>query len=195
MIAGSHFPTYDFEDKLRLRSWERAPLLAKLVEFVTSNRNILRKLYRYRENVNTVSAHFFERLTKEGISKVGGNYRRVYRDYHKKHGITPTPFKYDVHSMIAGSHFPTYDFADNRDFTVDSPEVIHELMNREIAGTPPRPKYVHAKVARAAEGQEITPFQRSKHTYTYEWWIKNYPGVPYLRHPAMRGVKPSMEEM
>ena len=28
-------------DKLRLRSWERAPLLAKLVEFVTSIRNIL----------------------------------------------------------------------------------------------------------------------------------------------------------
>ena len=28
-------------DKLKLRSWERAPLLAKLVEFVTSNRNIL----------------------------------------------------------------------------------------------------------------------------------------------------------
>ena len=44
-------------DKLRLQSWERAPLLAQLVEFVTSNRNIFRKAYPY-ENVNTVPAHF-----------------------------------------------------------------------------------------------------------------------------------------
>ena len=61
--------------------------------------------------------------------------------------------------MIAGSHFPTYDFDNNRDFAVDDPEVINELMNTEIiAGTPPCPKYVHAKVARAAEPQEIFLF-------------------------------------
>ena len=169
-------------------------MLAQLVEFVTSNQNILQKAYPY-ENVNTVPAHFFKRLTKEGISTVGGNYRRVCRDYHKNYGSSPTPFEYNVHSMIAGSHFPTYDFEDNRDFAVDDPDVIHALMNTEIiAGTPPRPKYVHAKVARAAEPQEITPFQRSR-LPLYEWWIKNYPGVPYLRHPAMGGVKPSMEEM
>ena len=128
-------------DKLRLGSWERTPLLAKLVEFVTSNQNILRKAYPY-ENVNTVPAHFFERLTKEGISTVGGNYRRVCRDHHKNYVSSPIPFKYDVHSMIAGSHFPIiYEFAENHDFAVDDPEVIHALTNTEIiAGTPPCPK-------------------------------------------------------
>ena len=116
-------------DMLRLGSWERAPLLAQPVEFVTSNRNILRKAYPY-ENVNTVPAHFFERLTKEGISTVGGNYRRVCRDYHKNYGSSPTPFEYNVHSMIAGSHIPiTYDFAENHDFAVNDPEVINEYIN------------------------------------------------------------------
>ena len=181
-------------DKLRLRSWERAPLLAKLVEFVTSNRNILRKAYPHKD-VSTMPAHFVERLTKEGISIVGGNYRRCCRNYHKKWGSTPTEFEFDVHSMIAGSHFPPSDFDNNRDFAIDDLEVINELMNTEIiAGTPLCQKYVHAEVARAAEPQEITPFQRSR-LPSYEWWIKNYPGVPYLGHPAMGGVKPSMEEM
>ena len=97
-------------------------------------------------------AHFVERLTKEGISIVGGNYRRCCRNYHKKWGSTPTEFEFDVHSMIVGSHFSPSDFDNNRDFAVDDPEVINELMNTEIiAGTPPCPKYVHAKVARAAE--------------------------------------------
>ena len=92
--------------------------------------------------------------------------------------------------MIAGGHFPTYDFDDNRDFAIDHPEVINELMNTEIiASTPPRPKFVHTKVARATEPQEITPFQCSRHTHTYEWWIKNYPGVPYLRTPCNGGSR------
>ena len=103
--------------------------------------------------MNTVPAHFFQRLTKEGISTAGVNYRRICRDYHKKYGSTPTSFEYNVHSTIAGSHFSTYDFA------VKAPDVIHTLMNTEIAGTPPCPKYVHAKVARAAEPEEITRFQ------------------------------------
>ena len=68
-------------------------------------------------------------------------------------------------------------------------------MNTEIiAGTPPRQKYVHAKVARAAEPQEITPFQRSR-LPSYEWWSKTYPGVPYLRHLSMGGADPSMEDV
>ena len=37
--------------------------------------------------------------------------------------------------MIAGSHNPTNDFADNCDFPVKDWDVIHELMNTEIAGT------------------------------------------------------------
>ena len=60
--------------------------------------------------------------------------------------------------MITGSHFPTYDFAENRDLPIEDPDVIHALMNTEIAGTPPCLKYVHAKVAQAAEPEEITPF-------------------------------------
>ena len=56
----------------------------------------------------------------------------------------------------------------------------------------PRPDFVKAQ---AGQSPETNPFQFSRQAYIYEWWIKNYPGVPYGKHPAAGGVKPSHEVM
>ena len=60
-------------DKLRQRSWEGAPLLAKLVEFTTCKQNIIKKMDPNHDNLRSNPTHFFKRLAKEGISTVGGN--------------------------------------------------------------------------------------------------------------------------
>ena len=97
-------------DKVKQRSWECAPLLAKLIEFTTSNQNIFKKKNTDHNNVRLNPTHFFERLTKEGISTVGGNYRRVCKEYHQKYGSGPTQFEKDVHIMISFEDGEEYNY-------------------------------------------------------------------------------------
>ena len=130
--------------------------------------------------------HFFEPLTKEAT--VGGNYRKSCTKYHKKYGSTPTVFGYDHIAMNNKSHWPTHDSPHNSYYTINDPVVLVAL-SRDIGiiNTSPT-KFVNTKEARAAQSHKI-PFQlSSRHTHTYKWWIKTYPGVPYGKHPAAGGV-------
>ena len=79
------------------------------------------------------------------------------------------------------------DSTDNHNFPIHDPVVLY-LFDMEIGiiNTSPGPKFVDAKEARTAQSHEIPCQLSPRHTHTYELWIKPYPGVPYVKHPAGR---------